>query len=275
MNAPESNQAFDLACACKLGRILGGHDPVTAVRRFPRVDRGPAETMEQHRFDLVKRTLAQTGGNVWATSRILDVNKTTIYDVLKRGGRKVVLKSKKIIRLAACLVALALTSCATPFPAVPSQNSQTQKAIAAMPALPRTLATAQSSVAPVKTNGVVTLVWSNGEPAETVVVNRTTGAVYPATTLETLTVGGLAVGSQQTFVATNASGASLPASVVVTPDTMRLTYQTWLYLTWPGPAGTLQRTTNLVIWQDVAPINANGGFIVTNNQAREFYRVKL
>lgn len=144
-----------------------------------------------------------------------------------------------------------------------------------MPTLP-TLNVARASVAPVKTNGVVTLVWSNGEPAETVIVNRTTGAVYPATTQETLTVGGLAIGSQQTFVATNTSGSSLPASVIVTPDTMRLTYQTWLYLTWPGPAGTLQRTTNMVIWQDVQPIATGGAVIITNQLKRgEFYRVKL
>lgn len=272
MTAPENNQAFDFACACKLGRILGGHDPVTAVRRFPRVERGTAETMEQHRFDLVKRTLAQTGGNVWATSRILDVNKTTIYDVLKRGGRKVVLKSKKIIRMAACVVALMLVGCVSRRAAEP--QSQTKTIAPIMPSLP-TLTMGRSMVAPAKTNGVVTLVWDNGEPAETVIINQTTGAVYPATTRETLTVGGLAVGSQQTFVATNTSGSSLPASVTVTPDTMRLTYQTWLYLTWPGPAGTLQRSTNLIIWQDDRPIAAGGSVIITNKAAMEFYRVKL
>jgi len=67
----------------------------------------------------------------------------------------------------------------------------------------------------------------------------------------------------------------LPASTVVTPDTMSLRFQTWLYLTWPGPSGTLQRTTNLVIWQDVQPISSGGSYIVTNAGARAFYRVKL
>jgi hypothetical protein len=90
-----------------------------------------------------------------------------------------------------------------------------------------------------------------------------------------LTVGGLPIGAVQTFIATNSAGSSTPASAVVTPDTMKLQVQTWLYLTWPGPAGTLQQTTNLVIWQDVQPIPSGGSYIVTNNAARAFYRVKL
>lgn len=231
--------------------------------------------MEQHRYEIVRRTLNQTGGNILAAARILDVNKTTVYDVLKRGGEKIALKSKKIIRMAACLVAFTLVGCVGTSSVQRPEPDTTTRSAVAIPALPRTLTTAQSSVAPVRTNGVVTLKWDNGEPPETVVVNQTTGTVYPATTAETLTVGGLPIGSTQTFIASNASGSSLPASAVITPDTMKLQVQTWLYLTWPGPAGTLQRTTNLVIWQDVAPIGANGGFIVTNNQAREFYRVKL
>lgn len=268
---PDS-EAFDLACMCKVGRILGGHD--AGVPRWPLPalpERTAPQTMEQHRYEIVRRTLNQTGGNLLAAARILNINKTTVYDVLKRGGEKIALKSNKIVRLAACLMALAMTGCTT---TAPISNVQAPM-VSALPALPRTLTTAQSSVAPVRTNGVVTLKWNNGEPAETVVVNQTTGTVYPATTAETLTVGGLPIGSTQTFIASNASGSSLPASAVITPDTMKLQVQTWLYLTWPGPAGTLQRTTNLVLWQDVAPIGANGGFIVTNNQGREFYRVKL
>lgn len=160
--------------------------------------------------------------------------------------------------------------------AVPSpiENRQLQ-IVNALPALPRTVRTAQSLAAPIKTNGVVTLKWSNGDPAETVIVNQSTGIAYPATTAETLTVGGLPIGAVQTFIATNSAGSSAPASTVVTPDTMKLQVQTWLYLTWPGPAGTLQQTTNLVIWQDVQPIPSGGSYIVTNAGARAFYRVKL
>jgi len=157
---------------------------------------------------------------------------------------------------------------------VPAPESQLHK-IAALPALPQLNAVARSSAAPVKTNGVVTLKWDNGDPAETVIVNQSTGIAYPATTAETLTVGGLPIGSTQTFIATNSAGSSLPASTVVTPDTMRLQVQTWLYLTWPGPAGTLQQTTNMVIWQDVQPIPSGGSYIVTNNSEKAFYRVKL
>lgn len=259
MTPPESNQSFDLACACKLGRILGGHDPVTAVRQF-------APTMEAALSKAAKEVFEANNHNVRATARVLGVSRNWIYKWCAP-------VPKNIVRLAACLVALALTGCeAVSKVESPKSNVPT---VAAMPALPRSVTTASAIAAPVRTNGVVTLAWSNGEPAETVIVNQTTGAVYPATTQETLTVGGLAVGSRQTFVATNASGSSLPASVVVTPDAMRLTYQTWLYLTWPGPAGTLQRTTNLVIWQDVQPISSGGSYIVTNAGARAFYRVKL
>lgn len=260
MTPPESYQSFDLACMCKLGRILGGHDPVTAVRQF-------APTMEAAMSKAAKEVFEANNRNVSATARALGVSRNWIYKWCAP-------VPKNIIRLAACLVAIAITGCGG-VSKVQSPKSNVSPTVAAMPALPRTLSTASSLAAPVKTNGVVTLKWSNGEPAETVIVNQTTGVVYPATTAETLTVGGLAIGSTQTFIASNSSGSSLPASAVITPDTMRLTYQTWLYLTWPGPAGTLQRTTNLVIWQDVAPIGANGSYIVTNNQGRAFYRVKL
>jgi len=176
---------------------------------------------------------------------------------------------------AAAVVLLLVAGCQAPVSNLKSEISDPPPRSVAMPALPRTLTTAQSSAAPVKTNGVVTLAWDNGEPAETTILNLTTGINYEATTLEHITVGGLPIGSTQTFIANNASGSSLPASVTVTPDPMRLTYQTWLYLTWPGPAGTLQRTTNMVIWQDVQPISSGGSYIVTNNAAKAFYRVKL
>lgn len=191
--------------------------------------------------------------------------------------RKVRAASREVATSLGALLCFLLVGCVTTSNVQsPTSNAQ-PSAITAAPLIPTlpTLNVARSSVAPIKTNGVVTLKWNNGEPAETVIVNQTTGAVYPATTAETLTVGGLAIGSQQTFVATNTSGSSLPASVVVTPDTMRLSYQTWLYMTWPGPAGTLQRTTNLVIWQDVQPISSGGSYIVTNAGVRAFYRVKL
>ena len=244
---------------CKVGRILGGHDPVTAVRQF-------APTMEAALSKAAKEVFESNNRNVSATAKALGVSRNWIYKWCAP-------VPKNIVRLAACLVAMAFTGCGG-LSKVQGPKSKVPT-VAAMPALPRTLTTAQSLTAPVKTNGIVTLKWSNGDPAETVIVNQTTGTVYPATTAETLTVGGLPIGAVQTFIATNSAGSSAPASTVITPDTMRLTYQTWLYLTWPGPAGTLQRTTNLVIWKDVQPIGNGGSYIVTNAGARAFYRVKL
>jgi len=264
MTPPESNQAFDLACACKLGRILGGHDPVTAVRQF-------APTLEAALSKAAKEVFESNNRNVSATARALGVSRNWIYKWCAP-------VPNNIVRLAACLVALALAGCATQFPIsnVQSQiENQPSTMASSIPSLPRMTDVSRSTGAPVKTNGVVTLKWANGDPAETVIVNQTTGAVYPATTAETLTVGGLPIGSTQTFIATNSSGASLPASTIVTPELMRLQFQTWLYLTWPGPAGTLQRTTNLVLWQNVQPISSGGSYIVTNAGARAFYRVQI
>jgi len=197
-------------------------------------------------------------------------------DGLRDAGRARVVNGRCYGRWIALPLLLLFVGCAAPQFSAPPQPTEPQpKTISALPALPQLNAIARSS-APVKTNGVVTLKWDNGEPAETVIVNQSTGIAYPVTTAETLTVGGLPIGSTQTFIATNSAGSSLSASAVVTPDPMRLTYQTWLYLTWPGPAGTLQRTTNMVIWQDVQPIPSGGSYIVTNQLKRgEFYRVKL
>lgn len=146
-----------------------------------------------------------------------------------------------------------------------------------MPDMPRTLQTALASVAP-RSNGVVRLTWDNGNPAESFPVNTTMGITYPATTEGTLTVGGLPIGTTQTFVVTNSAGSSLPASAVVAPDGFSLKFETWLFLTWPGPGGMLQKTTDLTskpgaVWSNVQPIASGGTYIVTNQAAREFYRV--
>lgn len=258
MNQPEP---FNLACACKLGRLLAGHDPITSVRQF-------APTLKQAVESAMRKEFASRNGNVRATAVALGVSRNTIY--------KVCLPiPKNVIRLAACL---AVFVCGVANAQIKGaqfltnhRGTEAQSSIA-LPALPkRTL----SAVPQVKTNGVVTLQWSNGDPAETAIVNQTAGVVYPTTTNATLTVGGLAVGGRQTFVATNTAGASLPVTTVIAADSLTLKFSTWLYLTWDGPPGTLQTSTNTVIWRDLQPIATGGGYIVTNSAARGFYRVKL
>jgi hypothetical protein len=197
---------------------------------------------------------------------------------LRESGRARVVNGRCHARWTVLPLLLLLAGCvSSPFSNVPEAEVVNRKSpiVNAVPALPQVNSLSRSSVAPVKTNGVVTLKWNNGDPADTVIVNQSTGIAYPATTAETLTVGGLPIGAVQTFIATNSAGSSAPASTVVTPDSMKLQVQTWLYLTWPGPAGTLQQTTNLVIWQDVQPIPSGGSYIVTNNAAKAFYRMKL
>lgn len=198
---------------------------------------------------------------------------------LRESGRARVVNGRCHARWTVLPLLLLLAGCVSrPFSNVPEAEVVNRQSpiVNAVPALPQLTSVSRSSVAPAKTNGVVTLTWNAGDPdRQTVVVNQSTGIAYPATTAETLTVGGLPIGAVQTFIATNSAGSSAPASTVVTPDTMKLQVQTWLYLTWPGPAGTLQQTTNLVIWQDVQPIPSGGSYIVTNNAAKAFYRVRF
>ena len=252
-----SDQPFNLACACKLGRLLAGHDPITSVRQF-------APTLKQAVESAMRKEFASRNGNVRATAMALGVSRNTIY--------KVCLPiPKNVIRLAACLAVFVCGVANAQIKGAQFLVTQPAKT-AALPALPKQT---MSAVIAVKTNGVVTAKWTNGDPALSYLVNTNSGTVYPATTNGNLTVGGLPVGTRQTFVVTNAAGASAPVSVTVTPDSMTLKFTTWLYLTWPGPAGTLQRTTNMVIWTDVQPIASGGSVIITNQSGREFYRVKL
>ena len=124
--------------------------------------------------------------------------------------------------------------------------------------------------------GVVTLAWDNGIPQETTVVNVTTGEVLPAGTRETITVGGLTVGSNYTFVVTNATGASNPVTALIAADTNYLAMSVFSFkLEWFGRAGTLQSSTNFVNWLDERAIAANSFFYVTNVGKQKFYRVRI
>lgn len=124
--------------------------------------------------------------------------------------------------------------------------------------------------------GVVSLAWDNGNPPETTVVNVTTGVATPAGTSGKLTVGGLTVGSNYTFVATNTAGASSPVTALIAADTNYLAMSVFSFkLEWFGRAGTLQSSTNLVHWLDERAIAANSFFYVTNNNKQKFYRVKI
>lgn len=145
---------------------------------------------------------------------------------------------------------------------------------AIVPPMPRAMA-----VAPVKPrkDGVVSLAWDNGDPAETTISNLTTGAAFDAGTSEAITLGGLEVGRAQTFVAANVIGESNTEIVVPASDTNTLTQvPAWR---WNGPAGILQANptpTSAGVWTNVGNISANGVYVVTNpNAPRLFYRVKI
>lgn len=124
--------------------------------------------------------------------------------------------------------------------------------------------------------GLVTLAWDVGVPPETTVVNLTTGEARNAGTRGRLTWSGLSLGSNYTFVATNTAGASKTLTALISVENKSLLIEVFtLKLTWPGSAGTLQASSNLVDWVDERAIDANSFFFVTNNAVKQFYRVKI
>ena len=125
----------------------------------------------------------------------------------------------------------------------------------------------------VKPYGVVTVSFDQGEPPETFLVNHSTGQTHALGLSTNETIGGIRIGAN-TFAVTNASGSSAAVTALVTADTNTLVYHGQMFR-WPGRAGTLQRSTDLVRWFDVRPIQSGEVILQTNNQAREFLRVKL
>lgn len=136
------------------------------------------------------------------------------------------------------------------------------QAAAALPALPRT-------------NGIVRLAWDAGNPPQTV-VNQTTGQSYDVAAAATVTLGTQLAGVAQTYVVTNIAGASNPVTTTPSADTNRLAFESYIYrCVWSGAAGTLQRSTDLVLWNDVMPFASGQTLLITNDGFRGFYRVRL
>lgn len=191
--------------------------------------------------------------------------------------------------LAAALLLLTAVGCSAvkktpvyipPTAAKPPQEAITSRMAATnKPPLPTAITSKMAAVvAPaVKTNGVVTLKWDNGDPPETFIVNQTSGVVTPAGTVGIITLGGLRSGTN-TFIATNASGKSLPVSALIAPDKARLGFYPYIFRAdWPGAAAVLQSSTNLVIWKDERDFPASGILLVTNilTQPGFHYRVRV
>lgn len=137
------------------------------------------------------------------------------------------------------------------------------------------LLSAAVAAAPLR-RAVVSLKWDNGVPQESTVVNLTTGSSYDVGTLGAATVGNLVAGDVNVFVVTNTAGSSNPVTNLNVLDTNTLSISVYAFkLSWPGQAGTVQSSTNLSLWFDLAPIGSNSFLIVTNNTTQNFFRVKL
>lgn len=60
------------------------------------------------------------------------------------------------------------------------------------------------------------------------------------------------------------------------PDVRRLEFAPYIFRAqWDGSDGVLQRSTNLMTWEDYAPLPSGSVVLVTNTGPREFFRVKL
>lgn len=68
----EDNTQFDLMCACKVGRILGGHDSGILLRRRP-------ETLKQTVQRVMKNAIKKHDGNYTAAAKELGVARNRLY----------------------------------------------------------------------------------------------------------------------------------------------------------------------------------------------------
>jgi hypothetical protein len=280
---PSTQEALD--AALKLGRMWAGWDDILPMGLKPIPKSDVIKPLSEVRYQTALDALARNNGNRTATSHELDITHETLLRILDRQGKRLPKprRDSKIIHLsqvAAVMLCLFLTGCVTKHTVSPKSKVQSPippplpTDIQRSTLLPRMTATVP---APVKTNGVVSLRWNNGSADDSTIANLTTGDAFPAGQNESITIGGLRVGVAQVFVATNVLGASNLVTNTPVADTNRLTLEPYISRgRWPGAAGVLQFSTNLVNWTDIGVINSGGTFLVTNGVAlRGFYRVKL
>lgn len=177
----------------------------------------------------------------------------------------------KALAAALCLCASVVQSAtfsAPPVDTAPSPQSALQRL-----ALRSTLNPQPSTL----TNGRVMLLWTAGESAQTVVnfSNQTATAVGLA---DIATISGLAIGSTNTFVVTNATGASNLATGVATRGTNRITQLGTITIYGAdrvaGKTNWLLTSSNLVTWTRAVNLGTTAGrstFLVTNGAAGQQY----
>jgi hypothetical protein len=110
----EAPDQLRLASACKVGRILAGLDPGVPRWPLPELLGQPTGTMEQIKLQAVEAALKKHRGVVLFAAAELSISRHTIYDILKRAGRKNPQQPSNVVRLVASLVLVGLVAgCAT------------------------------------------------------------------------------------------------------------------------------------------------------------------
>jgi hypothetical protein len=221
-------------------------------------------TLEQVGALAVQNELRRNAGNVSETARSLGISRS--YAVTLRG--RFVSAIRSIAPLAALFVI-----CAHLCPSVASAAAFSEPPPATVPSPKSALLTSamRAAIAPrPATNGTVMLVWDAGESPQTVVnlSNKTATAVGLA---DIATIGGLQVGSVNTFVVTNVSGASNLATTTAQRGTNRITTLGTITIYGadrvPGRTNWLLTSSNLVTWTRTMNLGTNAGrstFLVTN-----------
>jgi len=233
-------------------------------------------TLEQVSALAVQNELRRNNGNVSETARSLGIGRNKVAEL--RG--RFVAAIRSIAPLAALFlicaylcpsVANAATFSAPPADTVPSPTSALLTKALRSTYSPSPVAARQL------TNGQVTLLWTAGEAAQTVVnlSNQTTTAVGLA---DIATIRGLQVGSTNTFVVTNISGASNLATGVAQRGTNRITTLGTITIYGadrvPGKTNWLLTSSNLITWARNVNLGTNAGrstFLVTNGATSAAY----
>lgn len=228
-------------------------------------------TLEQVGALAVQNELRRNNGNLTETARSLGISRS----------KAVTLRGRFIaaMRSIAPLAALFLI-CAHLCPSVASAATFSEPPPATVPSPKSALLTSamRAAINPrPATNGAVMLLWDAGEAPQTVVnlSNKTATAVGLA---DIATISGLQVGSTNTFVVTNISGASNLATGVAQRGTNRITTLGTITIYGAdriaGKTNWLLTSSNLVTWTRTVNLGTNAGrstFLVTNGVAPAAY----
>lgn len=225
------DHSFNLHCACKLGRILGGHDPVSTVRDMsPLPAAGEPVTLAEIRYAAARDALAKEGTRKKAAAR-LQISQGQIYGILQRrketrGQWKL---RAKVIQLAQVAAVIALCLCAS------VANAQPKGAALMLPT---------KLVSAVRTNISRTLVWDSLEPQFNVYLGAKRSSLVKVATVST---NGYPYTNGLVYGVSSINAASVESSLAYYPSNRvgALQWQTSTNLSTWTTGGTLETFTNM------------------------------